>query len=111
MTLEPELPDTRECSCLSCQSERIVYAGRIIGGPEPASPGRRTLPALRSAQDLRRAQGLRVSIGIRQKNRRSTSHREREPRGGDSGRTAVEAHHLSGFGREPGRGQIRSVAA
>ena len=63
MTLEPELPDTRECSCLSCQSERIVYAGRIIGGPEPASPGRRTLPALRSAQDLRRAQGSGFQSG------------------------------------------------
>ena len=31
MTLEPALPETRERRCPSCQSERIVYAGRIIG--------------------------------------------------------------------------------
>ena len=31
MTLEPELPETRERPCPSCQSEWIVYAGRIIG--------------------------------------------------------------------------------
>ena len=31
MTLEPELPETRERRCPSCQSELIVYAGRILG--------------------------------------------------------------------------------
>jgi hypothetical protein len=31
VTLEPALPETRERRCPSCQSEQIVYAGRIIG--------------------------------------------------------------------------------
>ena len=31
MTLESALPETRERRCPSCQSEQIVYAGRIIG--------------------------------------------------------------------------------
>jgi transcriptional regulator NrdR family protein len=31
VTPESALPETRERRCPSCQSERIVYAGRIIG--------------------------------------------------------------------------------
>ena len=31
MTVESALPETRERRCPSCQSEQIVYAGRIIG--------------------------------------------------------------------------------
>ena len=31
MTPESALPETRERRCPSCQSEEIVYAGRIFG--------------------------------------------------------------------------------
>jgi uncharacterized protein (DUF983 family) len=31
MTPAPALPETRERRCPSCQSEQIVYAGRIMG--------------------------------------------------------------------------------
>lgn len=31
MTPESTLPETRERRCPSCESEQIVYAGRIIG--------------------------------------------------------------------------------